>query len=263
MSADGNTAIVGGYLDNDGAGAAWVFARSGGVWTQQSNKLVGTSPTGTANQGWATALSTDGNTALVGGPADNNGAGAVWVFTRTGGVWAQQGTKLEGSSAAGPANQGWAVALSSDGNTALIGGPADNSGAGAVWVRGNHDDAAAGGRGIELFNPDGYEAMVWTREHIDDATRAFLAALPERETPQGSRFTLVHGGRRREAGQQRLRGRVGFHPVGRKVGAAGEQTGRVFAEHVSHHRRQRERDRGLHAADGPLLHAGDGHLAGQ
>jgi predicted phosphodiesterase len=66
-------------------------------------------------------------------------------------------------------------------------------GAGAVWVRGNHDDAAAGGRGIELFNPDGYEAMVWTREHIDDATRAFLAALPERETPQGSRFTLVHG----------------------------------------------------------------------
>ena len=134
VSADGNTAIVGGYLDNDGAGAAWVFARSGGVWTQQSNKLVGTSPTGTANQGWATALSTDGNTALVGGPADNNGAGAVWVFTRTGGVWAQQGTKLEGSSAAGPANQGWAVALSSDGNTALIGGPADNSGAGAVWV---------------------------------------------------------------------------------------------------------------------------------
>ena len=41
LSADGNTAIVGGPLDNSKAGAAWVFTRSGGVWTPQGNKLVG------------------------------------------------------------------------------------------------------------------------------------------------------------------------------------------------------------------------------
>jgi len=66
-------------------------------------------------------------------------------------------------------------------------------GAGTVWVRGNHDDAAGGGDSIELFNPDGYEAMLWTRAHIDAATREYLAALPEREGPKGLRFTLVHG----------------------------------------------------------------------
>jgi len=36
VSADGNTALVGGYGDNDGVGAAWVFARNGGGnWSQQ------------------------------------------------------------------------------------------------------------------------------------------------------------------------------------------------------------------------------------
>jgi len=65
--------------------------------------------------------------------------------------------------------------------------------AGALGVRGNHDDAAAGGASIESFNPDGYRAMVWTRRHIDEGARQYLAALPERLVPEGSTFTLVHG----------------------------------------------------------------------
>jgi hypothetical protein len=31
LSADGNTAIVGGFQDNSDTGAAWMFTRSGGV----------------------------------------------------------------------------------------------------------------------------------------------------------------------------------------------------------------------------------------
>src|SRR5262245_27071482 len=43
LSADGNTAIVGGPRDYNGyAGAAWVFTRGAGGWTQQGSKLVGT-----------------------------------------------------------------------------------------------------------------------------------------------------------------------------------------------------------------------------
>jgi hypothetical protein len=41
LSADGNTAIVGGPGDNSYNGGAWVFIRNGGVWTQQASKLVG------------------------------------------------------------------------------------------------------------------------------------------------------------------------------------------------------------------------------
>jgi hypothetical protein len=134
LSGDGNTAIVGGYGDNSNTGAAWVYTRSGGVWTQQGTKLVGTGGVGTIFQGFSVALSDDGNTAIMGGYSDNSLVGAAWVFTRSGGAWTQQGNKLVGTGAAGAANQGYSVALSGDGNTAVVGGYTDNSNAGAAWV---------------------------------------------------------------------------------------------------------------------------------
>ena len=134
LSADGNTAIEGGFGDNGDVGAAWVWTRSGGVWTQQGSKLVGTGAVGGAQQGISVSLSADGNTAIVGGSGDNANAGAAWVWTRSGGVWTQQGSKLVGTGAVGKAGQGYSVSLSADGNTAPVGGDADNGEAGAVWV---------------------------------------------------------------------------------------------------------------------------------
>src|SRR6266851_465751 len=141
LSADGETAIVGGPTDNSQVGAVWVYTRRGGAWTQQGNKLVGIGSVGNAEQGWSVALSADGDTAIVGGPFDNNGIGAAWVFTRRRGVWTQQGDKLVGSGAVGDAAQGRSVALSADGNTAIVGGPGDlntdpfrGGAVGAVWI---------------------------------------------------------------------------------------------------------------------------------
>jgi hypothetical protein len=144
LSADGNTAIVGGWSDNNKAGAAWVFVRSRGVWTQQGKKLVGSDAVGNARQGMSVALSADGNTAIVGGPDDNlwdrsvpfglGAAGAAWVFTRSAGLWTQQGNKLASKGSMGSARQGMSVALSADGNTAIVGGLADDRGVGAASV---------------------------------------------------------------------------------------------------------------------------------
>jgi VCBS repeat protein len=138
VSADGNTAIVGGPQDGSavgpGTGAAWVYTRSGGVWTQQGNKLVANDGTGASGLGTSVALSADGNTAVLGGPNDNSGFGAAWVFTRSGGVWTQQGSKLAAIGGVGASGLGSSVALSGEGNTAIFGGPNDNSGAGAAWV---------------------------------------------------------------------------------------------------------------------------------
>ncbi|HEY6196477.1 MAG TPA: hypothetical protein VI504_15705 [Candidatus Eisenbacteria bacterium] len=134
LSADGGTAAVGGELDNGLAGAAWVFVRTGETWTQQGLKLVGADAVGAAQQGRSLALSADGNTLLMGGPFDNAGRGAAWVFVRSGGAWVQQGPKLLGPGASAHAGQANSVALSADGNTALLGGPGDSLGVGAVWV---------------------------------------------------------------------------------------------------------------------------------
>jgi hypothetical protein len=137
LSADGNTAIIGGPGDNFDNGAMWVFTRSNGVWTQQGGKVVGTGVVANAFQGVSVRLSADGNTALMGGYADNFDTGAAWVFTRSNGVWTQLGSKLVGTGAVGqfPAEQGVSVALSADGrSTAVIGGPEDNGAFGAAWV---------------------------------------------------------------------------------------------------------------------------------
>jgi hypothetical protein len=140
LSADGSTALIGGPEDNNQTGAAWVFTRSGSTWSQQGPKLLGSRAVGGAWQGFSVALSGDGNTALIGGPEDNNQTGAAWVFTRSGSTWSQQGPKLVGTGAAGSARQGWSVALSGDGNTAMLGGPRDAASCGdcasngAAWV---------------------------------------------------------------------------------------------------------------------------------
>jgi hypothetical protein len=120
LSADGNTALVGARDDNSSVGAAWVFTRSGTTWTQQGGKLTGSGTVGAARFGTGVALSSDGNTAAMGGYSDNSSAGAIWIFTRSGGVWTQQGSKLVAD--AGSTIVGAGVALSSDGNTLLASG---------------------------------------------------------------------------------------------------------------------------------------------
>jgi hypothetical protein len=85
-------------------------------------------------QGQSVALSAKGNTAIVGGGGDDANTGAMWAYTRSGTIWTQQGSKLVGTGAVGEARQGFSVAVSGDGDTAIMGGPGDNSATGAAWV---------------------------------------------------------------------------------------------------------------------------------
>lgn len=134
VSADGNTAVIGAPNDNSNVGGVWIFVRSGTTWTQQGGKLVGTGASGAAKQGFSVAISADGNTVAIGGNLDNLANGAVWVFTRTGITWSQQGSKLVGTGNTGYAQQGSSLSMSADGNTLAVGGVGDNSYAGAAWV---------------------------------------------------------------------------------------------------------------------------------
>ena len=139
ISEDGNTAAVGGPIDNSNVGAVWIFTRSGGAWSAQGTKLVATDETGAGAFGTSVALSSDGNTLLVGGQMDNSGVGAVWSFTRSGTTWTQEGSKVtpsdEGNNNGG-GRFGSAVALSSNGALAVIGASRDFTGisnTGAAW----------------------------------------------------------------------------------------------------------------------------------
>ena len=155
LSADGDTALIGAPQDDSGRGAAWVFTRSGTTWTQQGPKLTGAGASEHAQFGEVVALSGDGNTALVGARHDEGNTGAAWVFTRSGSTWTQQGEKLTGAEEVEEGRFGSSVALSEDGNTALIGGLGDDERSGRGLGLHPH------GRGLE---PAGRKADRQRRE---------------------------------------------------------------------------------------------------
>ena len=150
LSSDGDTALIGAPGDSGYLGAAWTFTRSGSTWTQQGAKLTGAGEeSGEGRFGYSVALSGEGETALVGGRSDHEDAGAAWVFTRSGSAWAQQGAKLTAGEASPKGEVGYSVALSADGDTALIGAPRNDDYTGAVWVF-TRSGSAWAGRGAEL-----------------------------------------------------------------------------------------------------------------
>ncbi len=131
VSGDGFTTVVGAISASDatggattGNGAAYVFVRTLYAWSEQA-KLIAGDKADLDFLGSAVALSRDGNTALVGAPdKDDAGSGTVqsgaaYLFVRTGTTWKQQ-AKLVAKDPQDYDHFGAAVALSADGNTALI-----------------------------------------------------------------------------------------------------------------------------------------------
>lgn len=131
LSADASTAVIGGPGDGKGAGAAWTFTRSGAIWTQQ-DKLTGSGESAEGHFGRSVALSGDGATAMASAQDDDSGAGVVWTFMRSGSAFAE----LPESVLRGPAESqerfGASLALSGDGEQALVGAPRFESGLGVV-----------------------------------------------------------------------------------------------------------------------------------
>jgi hypothetical protein len=139
LAGDGSMALVGADFKNNGAGAVYVFARSGKSWAQQAELTAGAGAQG-YYFGGSVALAADGGTALVGaaglvgitsGIPNNNGV--VYVFARSGTRWARQAKLTAGDGAQGD-GFGASVVLSADGGTALVGAYGHNKFAGAVYV---------------------------------------------------------------------------------------------------------------------------------
>ena len=139
VALSGDTAIVGAFAEDNSkgsdAGAAYIYVRSGAVWTEQQ-KL--TASDGAANDNFGFSVAIEGDTALIGAVRANTSAavdaGAVYVFTRSAGVWTQQ-QRFQASDAA--LNDLFGNAVSLDGDTAVIGSDGDDDGgnlAGSSYV---------------------------------------------------------------------------------------------------------------------------------
>ena len=199
LSSDGNTAIIGAYLDDDkatNAGAAYIFVRTGTNWSYQA-KLLASDGQGSDYFGNSVALSSDGNTAIIGAHGDDDkgtDAGAAYIFIRSGTDWTQQ-TKLLASDGETNDNFGRSVAISGDGNTAIIGVYVDDNergndaGSAYIFIRSGTDWTyqakllASDGQGSDYFgnsvalSSDGNTAIIGAYLDDDKGTNAGAAYI--------------------------------------------------------------------------------------
>jgi hypothetical protein len=133
VSDSGKRVIVGSFAANDGAGAAYVYQRSGAGWYQQATL---TPPAGGSAFGAATAIS--GTTAVIGAWGTNGLSGTAYIYAYNGGSWHRRVTLLNPS----PSSQshfGSSVSVSQ--SVIAIGAPAKHSGTGESYIY-----APSGGR---------------------------------------------------------------------------------------------------------------------
>ena len=222
LSADGNNLVVGAISEDSkatgingdqednsqqSAGAAYVYVRNGSAWTQQA--YVKPSNTFAAMLfGYSVGISADGNQMAVAayderGSAreingkqdrDRPGAGAIYVFARSGTTWTQT-DYLKAHNAENGDSLGYDMVMSQDGNT-IAGGAGD-------------EDCFTGG-----INPPGCDndyktdsstgaAYIFVRKNGKWSEQAFIkASHPGKEDWFGSRLTLSGDGNTLAVGAQ-------------------------------------------------------------
>jgi len=189
VGEDGAATGVDGNALQDGApesGAAYVFVRKGGNWTQQAYlKAAVTAPGGT----FGMSAAVFGDWIIVGAPSIADGVataatpkgGAAYVFRRNNGVWTPHATWK-------PANTGvsawFGYSMGIDGDTVVASAPDDASG--AKGVNGSEMDIGAPGSGaVYVFQRKG---DVWSQS-------AYLKASNGMPGDQFGRAVAVFGKR--------------------------------------------------------------------
>lgn len=167
----GTMGVNGNGADNTAfeSGAAYVYVRNAGVWSQQAYLK----PLDTWSTDWfGCAVSASGDSVVVGARFENSNAtgvngnafdasqldsGAAYVFVNVGGVWSQQ-AYLKASNTWG--NDQFGTAVDMNGDTVVVGSWAEDSN--ATGVNGNqaNNDASASGAAYVFFRSGG----VWSQQ---------------------------------------------------------------------------------------------------
>jgi hypothetical protein len=185
-----------------GAGAAYVFERSVGVWTQQAYFKPAAVGTSQVNDQFGYSVGISGDTVAVGSvgerssstgvnstPNDSiNGAGAAYVFVRSAGVWTQQAYFKPATVGTTQGNDqaGWSVGVSDD--TVVVGAVGEDSN--TTGVNSTPNESASGSGAAYVFNGLG---------PVDDSPFAIISivlsgpnALISFPTITGKSYTLWH-----------------------------------------------------------------------
>lgn len=172
LALQGDRLVIGADDAVSGIGAAYVYSRSGALWTSQARLAAND---GLVGDRFGSSIALSGDSVLIGAPnrpgasAGSHAQGAAYVYLQTLGTWSQQ-ARLNANAAANGDRFAAAVAL--DGDRALISAPLANNGigrayvyerSGALWTAQAQLDAANGAAGDRFgwsVALDGDDAMV-------------------------------------------------------------------------------------------------------
>ncbi len=177
VAIDGSTVLVGVPFSDAPLvfqGSAYLYTHSSGTWVREA---LLTASDGALGDGFGGKVDLEGDTAVLSSSdAGGLGAGAVYVFTRSGTVWTER-TKLLASDAASNDSFG---RLALAGDTLVVGAPGDDdagessgsayvfTGSGATWAE-QAKLTAADAAAMDLFGQsvdvDGDTAVVGARRH--------------------------------------------------------------------------------------------------
>jgi len=136
VSVSGSTAVVGAPYASGYTGAAYVFTKVGGTWTQVAELTSSDAATGD-KFGWSVSIS--GSTVAVGAPGHYYGIGSAYVFSDAGGSWTQV-AELADTDTTGSGNIKFGYSVLTSGSEVLVGADGYDGAAGAVY-----DFTGAGG----------------------------------------------------------------------------------------------------------------------
>ena len=191
LSADGRVALVGAPSTSSNESAAYLYDEPASGWAGTPSPTATFTGTGSDYLGYSVALSADGRVALVGAPFGF----AAYLYAEPGSGWA--GEPSPTASFTSPANDyfGYSVALSADGQTALVGGPstigaasgstsgaylyAETSGTWPATPTATFTGSASSGLGTSVaLSADGQTALVGAPYASSDNGAAYLYARP-------------------------------------------------------------------------------------
>jgi len=211
LSGDGTTALVGAPAGESHTGAAWIFHREGARWSQQGPKL--TSPKSgqegvcegeeileepeepvSCAFGTSVALDYEGDTALIGAPHRGASPGVAWVLNRTGSTWTkpEETEPLVGRTEVGQEDFGFSVALSRDGNEAMVGAPNEHGGKGAAYVF-EHVNSEWKEAGLLLGKEEGPSGHLGFSVALSSNGQEAIAGAPLDALHKGTAFVFEHG----------------------------------------------------------------------
>ena len=148
VAVDGDTVVVGG--DQDGNGAAYVYIKpaSSGGWADSTGTETAelTASDGAASDEFGISVAVDGDTVVVGG--DQDGDGAAYVFIKPSAAWASTNIAAKLTASDGAASDEFGSSVAVDGDTLMVGaflhdnGNSTTANSGAVYLFGSWTDIA-------------------------------------------------------------------------------------------------------------------------